>query len=254
MTALHSLRIPSSEREVELELLFSRPPTPGPHPTVVFNHGSTGRGNNQAMFSRRFAPTHIQKYFTDRGWAVVFPQRRGRGKSGGRYLEGLREDGHGYSCELSVALAGFERAVEDVDSVVNYLRTRSDVRRDCVVIGGASRGGILSIAYAGMRPETFVGAINFNGGWLGRGCSSYDRINPMIFQRGANFPGPTLWLHGTNDQYYRMDHCRDNFRNYTAAGGRGRFVAVSGGHMLIFKPNLWENAVTEYLAQIERAV
>jgi dipeptidyl aminopeptidase/acylaminoacyl peptidase len=34
-----------------------------------------------------------------------------------------------------------------------------------VVIGGQSRGGILSIAYAGQRPEQVKGVVNFVGGW-----------------------------------------------------------------------------------------
>ena len=254
MKPLRTLRIPSREPGVDLELLLLEPATPGPHPTIVFNHGSTGRGNNPALFSRRFAPAHIQKYFTDKGWMVVFPQRRGRGKSGGQYAEGLREDGHGYSCELPLAMAGFERAVEDIDSVMDYLRSHAGVRTDRIAIGGASRGGILSIAYAGMRPTTLVGAINFNGGWLGRACPSYERINPMIFERGAGFPRPTLWLHGSYDQYYRIAHCRENFQKYTLAGGCGTFVAAPGGHMLLFKPNLWQHAADDYLAQIGPAV
>lgn len=253
MKSLTTLRIPSCEPSVEVELLFAIPSTPGPYPTIVFNHGSTGRGNNPALFSRRWAPIHIQKYFTERGWMVVFPQRRGRGKSGGRYSEGLRDDGQGYSCELPIALAGFERAVEDIDSVMGYLRTDGNVKSDRIAIGGASRGGILSIAYSGMRSTTFVGAINFNGGWLGRACPSYERINPMLFERGAGFAGSTLWLHGSYDQYYRIAHCRENFRKFTAAGGRGSFVAAPGGHMLLFKPDLWQHVVDDYLAQLERA-
>jgi len=34
-----------------------------------------------------------------------------------------------------------------------------------VVMGGQSRGGILSVAYAGRRPEQVKGVINFVGGW-----------------------------------------------------------------------------------------
>lgn len=166
---------------------------------------------------------------------ALFPQRRGRGKSGGNYGEGLASDGSGYSCNVEIAIAGFERAVEDVDAVVSHLRERSDVDQDRLAIGGVSRGGILSIAYAGVRPNTFRSAINFNGGWLGRGCPNHEIVNPSLFERGAHAGIPTLWLHGIHDQYYRIEHCRGNFERFLSAGGQGKFVAASMGHALMFK-------------------
>ncbi|MGO6784107.1 S9 family peptidase [Rhizobium ruizarguesonis] len=51
----------------------------------------------------------------------------------------------------SLAIAGFERAVEDLDAVVRHLRERLDVDQSQLAIVGVSRGGILSIAYAGTR-------------------------------------------------------------------------------------------------------
>jgi acetamidase/formamidase len=33
-----------------------------------------------------------------------------------------------------------------------------------ILIGGVSRGGVLSIAYAGMHPEEVSGVLNFVGG------------------------------------------------------------------------------------------
>lgn len=246
--------IPSRESGVELQLIIAAPALDGPHPTIIFNHGSTGRGDDPSLYSKTWSPLHVQKYFTESGWMVVFPQRRGRGKSGGKYREGLGDDKKGYSSDISIALAGFERAVEDIDAVMDYLLTRTDVRVNKLVIEGASRGGILSIAYAGMRPSHFVGAINFNGGWLGRACSTYESVNSMIFERGAAFKRPTLWLHGSYDQYYRISHCRENFQKFIAAGGSGSFVATKGGHMLLPKQNLWRRVVDDYMDQKALAI
>lgn len=242
--------IPSAETGARLEIVAAKPNIDGPYPTIVFNHGSTGRGQNASLYSRTVAPAVVANYFVERGWMALFPQRRGRGKSGGIYGEGLASDGSGYSCDVAIAIAGFERAVEDVDAVVNYLRSRSDIDQERLVIGGVSRGGILAIAYAGMRPNTFRGAINFNGGWLGRGCPNHEFVNPLVFEHGATAGIPTLWLHGSYDQYYSIAHCRGNFDKFRSAGGRGKFVAAPMGHALMFKPALWHGHVDQYLQEI----
>lgn len=159
--------IPSAQAGARLEIVAAKPEGAGPFPTLVFNHGSTGRGQNMSLYRRTVAPAIVANYFVERGWMALFPQRRGRGKSGGAYGEGLASDGSGYSCDVEIAIAGFERAIEDVDAVVSHLRDRSDIDRQRLVVGGVSRGGILALACAGMRPGLFRGAINFNGGWLG---------------------------------------------------------------------------------------
>jgi len=184
---------------------------------------------------------------------VLFPQRRGRGKSGGNYAEGLVSDGFGYSCDMEITIAGFERAVEDMDSVMRHLRQSPDVDGSRLAIAGVSRGGILAIAYAGMRPGTFRGAINFNGGWLGRGCASHEIVNPSLFARGAAAGIPTLWLHGKHDQYYRIEHCRQNFERFLLAGGKGEFIAAPAGHALLFKPALWAHHVGQYIDALPNA-
>ena len=126
-----------------------------------------------------------------------------------------------------------------------------DQRR--LVIAGVSRGGILSIAYAGMRPAIFAGAINFNGGWLGQHCATYETVNPAMFARGATAGIPTLWLHGSRDQYYPIAHCRGNFDRFRSAGGEGQFIAAPMGHALLFKPALWGAHVDRYLGDLAPA-
>lgn len=243
--------VPSGEAGVRLEIVAARPGSGGPFPTVVFNHGSTGRGQNKSLYSRTASPTVIGNYFVERGWMVLFPQRRGRGKSGGIYGEGLAPDGSGYSCDVDIAIAGFDRAVEDIDAVVDHLRGRTDVDQHRLAIAGVSRGGILSIAYAGMRPNTFRGAVNFNGGWLGKACPSHETVNPGLFERGGPAGISTLWLHGSHDQYYRIEHCRRNFDRFVSVGGKGKFIAAPMGHALMFKPALWKEHVDQYLLDLK---
>src|SRR3954447_18725988 len=91
---------------VRLRFAFQRPAGPGPHPLVVIHHGSTGRGNDPALFPRLSFPEDFARVFAGGGYLVAAPQRRGRGGSGGTYAEGLA-DGR-YSNEPHIAEAGYE--------------------------------------------------------------------------------------------------------------------------------------------------
>lgn len=76
--------------QITLEMVTFKPDGPGPFPTLVFNHGSTGTGSDSSAFTSTVTSPALAKYFNDRGWMVVFPQRRGRGKSGGALRRGFR--------------------------------------------------------------------------------------------------------------------------------------------------------------------
>ncbi|WP_432727840.1 dienelactone hydrolase family protein [Variovorax sp. W6] len=241
---------------VTLEMVIYKPEGTGPFPVVVFNHGSTGIGNNPALFKDTWAPERLARWFTQRGWLVAFPQRRGRGQSDGLYDEGFTPKREHYSCDPALSLAGFDHALADIDAAVAWLLKNPDVDTKRMEIAGHSRGGILAIAYAGTRPGVFQGAINFVGGWMSDKCpdNTANAINPVSFRRGSVFPRPTLWLYGENDSFYAMAHSRKNFEAFTAAGGKGIFQSYTlepgtNGHMLIAQQGLWGPAVEAYLAQ-----
>jgi len=252
-------RVPTTLREggavVHLEMVFHKPAGPGPFPTIVFNHGSTGSGSNPALFTQTQVVSRFSSVLNALGWMVVFPQRRGRGKSDGLYDEGFEPDRSRYSCVPAYSLPGLERALEDLDAVVAHLRTRADVVPDQMLVAGSSRGGILSIVYAGTRPAVFLGAINFVGGWMSDRCPDPAAINTVSFRRGAAFPRPTLWLYGENDSFYSMGHSRANFAAFLAAGGKGNFAAYvvpsgQNGHGLVNFPALWRDALVTYLQSV----
>ena len=92
------------------------------------------------------------------------------------------------------------------------------VDRTRVVIGGQSRGGILSVAYAGRHAEQVKGVINFVGGWNGARCEHAATINQSIFVRGARYPRETIWLYGDDDPFYPLSHSRASFAAFLAAG------------------------------------
>jgi pimeloyl-ACP methyl ester carboxylesterase len=187
---------------------------------------------------------------------VVFPQRRGRGASDGRYDEGFETDRSRYSCLPALSLPGVERAIEDLDAVMSHLRSRRDVLHSRILLAGQSRGGILSIAYAGERPDAVVGVVNFVGGWMGDRCPNAVTINSGTFRRGGRFPRATLWLYGDQDPYYSLSHSKDNFTAFVAAGGKGQFLSYwvpgqNSGHALIAYPRLWTDDLTRYLMSIQ---
>jgi dienelactone hydrolase len=229
---------------VELEVVIFKPPGPGRFPTVMFNHGSTGDGSDPSLFTITSVTETVAKFFTDRGWMIAFPQRRGRGQSGGLYDEGFNANRSAYSCERNVTLAGAERAVEDLNAAVDWLRNRSDVDTTRMLAAGTSRGGVLSLVHLARRPDVYLGAINFVGGWLGEGCGDYLAVNRTLFISAAAFPADTLWLYAENDSFYSLAHSEANFDAFASAGGVGTFevymrAAGLNGHFLTNDPPLW---------------
>jgi dienelactone hydrolase len=236
-------------------MVVYRPNGPGPYPTVILNHGSTGNGDKPELFKHTWSSPELGRFFTAHGWQVLTPQRRGRGKSDGLYDEGFMPDRSRYTCEASVSLAGAERAIADLDAVVAHVRTRPDVDQRRLLVGGVSRGGVLSVAYAGMRPDAFLGVVNFVGGWMGDRCVNAVQINQTLFRRGAAFRQPVLWLYGDKDPFYSLRHSRGNHAAFIAAGGRGPFFAFDPpagqtGHGIHLNPDLWRSAVESYLMEV----
>ena len=240
-------------KPVGLEVILFKPEGPGPFPLAVLNHGSTGDGKDPRIFSLSWAADGIAAFLVDRGWLVAFPQRRGRGKSDGLYDEGFEVDRtQGYTSGITRTTQGFERALTDIAAAIKALQKRPDVAAGPILIGGQSRGGILSVAYAGRHPETVAAVLNFVGGWLGGEDQDAGPINRGLFKRGAVYPGQTLWLYGLDDAVYSIAHCRRNFTAFEATGGKGQFIEfdVPGkdrGHGVIDFDELWRGAVERYL-------
>ena len=241
-------------QSVSLEVVLFKPLFDGRYPTIVFHHGSTGNGSDPSRFGETFISKSIARYFVERGWMVAFPQRRGRGQSDGLYDEGFKLDRSGYSCERNLALAGAARALEDLDVITDWLRNRADADTTRLLVGGTSRGGILAIAHTAQRPDVYLAAINFVGGWIAEGCGDYQSINRTLFLNGAAFPGPSLWLYGNNDSFYSLALSRSNFEAYTYAGGLGTMIELTrspglNGHFIINDLDLWEPALDDFFVQ-----
>ena len=237
---------------VSLEVLLFKPLVDARYPTIIFHHGSTGNGSDPSRFGISFTNKSIALYFVQRGWMVAFPQRRGRGQSDGLYDEGFTLDRSGYSCDEDLALSGAARALEDLDVMTDWLRNRIDVDTTRLLVGGTSRGGALAVAHTAQRPDVYLAAINFVGGWIAEGCGDYRAINRSLFVNAASFPGPSLWIYGENDSFYSLPYSRSNFDAFSMAGGMGTLVELRrspglNGHFIINDLELWAPVLDEFL-------
>lgn len=205
---------------VKLATITYKPAGSGPFPTLIFHHGSSGRGTDPAAFARPYNPATLVQWFTDRGWAVILPSRRGRGGSEGLYDEGFGLNrSYGYTCEETLALPGADRALRDIDAITPLLLAQP-----------------------------------FVGGWMADACSTATSINQNLFRRGPPFPHPSIWLYGDDDPFYRLVHSRANFAAFRAAGGRGTFHEYAppqglNGHQINSAPALWSATMETHLME-----
>ncbi|WP_205964266.1 alpha/beta hydrolase family protein [Ramlibacter agri] len=242
-------------KPVRLELVVHRPPGAGPFRTVIINHGSTGEGNRPEWFKQTWTSPELSAFLVARGWQVMYPQRRGRGRSDGLYDEGFERDRSRYSCDPELSLPGAEHALADLEVAYAAIKARPDVDARQLVVGGISRGGILSVAFAGRHPQELRGVLNFVGGWVGGGCPQASLVNTTLFNAGVGFPRDTLWLYGEKDPFYRIAHSRSNFDAFRAAGGKASFHVLPppdglDGHNIYRQPALWASEVDAYFTAI----
>lgn len=250
--SVETVRVPvrstrAREAAFSLEAFLYRPATGGRHPLVLLSHGSSG-GDPKGE-----APQAEQaRFFTDRGYVVLVPMRRGRGTSGGVSLESEEKN-----CDPASWQTGLEAAYDDVTAAIDYAAMLPDVDAAKVVLVGESRGGFLSVAYAaqGARRSRVVGVVNFVGGWVAQAedhCPT--DFNDVAFRRyGTVTRLPELWLYGDRDRFYAASSIRSYARAYRAAGGRLDFALIGGvpdnGHWLPGFPKLWARRVDSYLAR-----
>lgn len=88
-----------------------------------------------------------------------------------------------------------------------------------ILIGGNSRGGILSIAYAAKHPKQFLCVINFVGGWVGDVIMSIGQTRRFSYEARVTADAHFGSMERKNDMYYSIAHSRSNFETCSRAGG-----------------------------------
>ena len=104
--------------DVEISGLLFVPEGPGPHPAVAFIHGSGSSNRDQLWY---LSPADA---LARRGIAVLLPDKRGSGKSGGVWHR-----------------TSFEEFATDAEGAVSYLADHPDVDGSRIGLAGFSQGG-----------------------------------------------------------------------------------------------------------------
>jgi dienelactone hydrolase len=245
-----------SGKELTLDSYVVRPDRPGRFPLVVMTHGTPGAG--EGFFDKIARRTPIgfnlaAVALAQRGYAVLSIMRRGFGRSGGGYVEGLPSP-----CDY---LSGVRVAADDVVAAISAVRSQPWVDADHILLLGHSTGGLTMLATAERIPAGVVGILNFDGGYHsfagpGQPCPS-DRLVDTVAALGRTVRVPALWLYAENDQFYGPDLARQMVAAYTAGGAPARLQILppfgKNGHDLVVEgaASRWLPIVEAFLAELK---
>lgn len=255
----HSSVGAAAGQTIQLAATLYRTRLPGRQPLVILNHGAPGFAADAVQRTWHFEAE--ARFFLAHGFNVVVPMRKGRGQSGGPYLERT-------AIPTAIQVAS---AVEDEDTVVNAMRTESWVDPARIIVAGWSRGGGLSVVYAARHPDKVAGVINFSGGWWSEYESKYEpetsgaeeaQMRGLLATAGKTTRVPEVWLYADNDEFFSTAYARKIFDAFRANGGTGDFLTfgkVAGvpsstagnGHALFEHVGMWQAAVAAYLRRVD---
>jgi dienelactone hydrolase len=222
------------------------------HPLVVINHG-TSESNRMSVSM----PVYywLSRWFIDRGFAVVLPQRRGHGATGGTLVESVGDCAHPDHYRSGVI------AAQDVGAAVDFMARQPFVDPTRVLVVGVSTGGWASLALASQRPDLMAAVVNIAGG---RGGHAFGRKNSVCgadelvhaaheFARTAR--APTLWLYAKNDSYFGPGLAAKMAAAWKDGGGKIEYDALPSygddGHDIVDDRAgwaLWGDTLDQFLA------
>ncbi len=140
---LQTIPVPATGRSLEARLY--RLGIGGPVPLAVINHGSPGQVAARAGMRPQPCTAEAVRWFTQRGFAVLLPLRRGYGADTGGWVEGF-----GPCASPDYATAGRQTA-RDVAAAVAHGRRLPGIRPQGVLVVGQSAGGWGGLTLAGTR-------------------------------------------------------------------------------------------------------
>jgi dienelactone hydrolase len=220
-------------------------------PLVVINHG-TSESTRMSVSMPVFY--WLSRWFVDRGYVVILPQRRGNGATGGTLAEDV-----GTCSQPEHNLAG-RIAADDIEAVVDYMTKQPFIASSETVVVGVSTGGWASLALAARNPANVRAVVNFAGG---RGGHARGRANAVCGQKeligaagtyGKSARVPTLWFYARNDSYFNPELATAMATAWNHAGGRASLHVLApygeDGHDVAEDQagwNLWGDALDKFL-------
>jgi dienelactone hydrolase len=213
--------LPSGEEGRSLRATVFRPDTDASAPNkkfplVVINHG-TDESTRLAVAM----PVYywLSRWFVERGYIVVLPQRRGHGATGGVLSESVG------TCEHPNHYVSGNIAADDIAATINYMTTQPFVAQRGTIVAGISTGGWASLAIAARNLPQVQAIVNFAGG---RGGHAYGQPNAICgtpdLLAAARMYGdkarePTIWFYAKNDSYFGPDLAQNLARAWSSGGG-----------------------------------
>ena len=185
-------------------------------PLVIINHG-TDESTRESVAMPVFY--WLSRWFVERGYVVVVPQRRGHGATGGPLVEALD------NCLAPDHLRAGQIAADDIESVLAYMTRQPFVDDQNAIVVGISSGGWASLALASRNPPGLRGVVNFAGGRgayaggvSGAVCSE-ERLIDAAGVLGKSAQVSTLWLYSSNDSYFAPQLAEAMQHAWSAQGG-----------------------------------
>lgn len=185
-------------------------------PLVVINHG-TDESTRLAVSM----PVYywLSRWFVERGYAVVLPQRRGHGATGGALSEAIG------TCAHPDHFQSGNIAADDIAATVDYMTAQPFIAPNETIVAGISTGGWASLALAARNLPQVQAIVNFAGG---RGGHAYGEPNAIcgeadlvsaVHKYGAKAHEPTIWFYAKNDSYFGPGLAQELARSWAEGGG-----------------------------------
>ena len=257
------IRIPRAGTKAGIVTRICHPRSAAPAPLVVINHGRPAGANKEERERKRRSlkpyPCGIVAHvFTSRGYVVASPVRRGSGETGGDDRE------NSGPCDRANFISPANAGADDVQAVIEHLKTLSYVKRENTIVVGQSVGGLVTMALASRNLKDVSAYINFAGGHGGhRGGKPNNNCSPGNLVTAAAYFGktvrsPMLWIYTENDSFFAPELSRRMHAAFTKEGGSARFEMLppfrtahtNDGHNLLFGAGgykVWEPIVIGWL-------
>ncbi|HEX2839753.1 alpha/beta hydrolase family protein [Hyphomicrobium sp.] len=252
--------LPSGDAETPLRATVFRPVDPPGtkgvtrHPLVVINHGTSDATRLAVAMPVYY---WLSRWFVERGYAVVLPQRRGHGATGGPMVEAIG------SCSNPDHYQSGLAAADDIGSTVSFMSEQPFVAPGETIVLGISSGGWASLALASQNPGNVRAVINIAGGRGGHPFGKVDgsvcgekRLIDAARSYGAKARLPTLWLYASNDSYFRPDLARAMASAWHERGGDAELHVFppygSDGHTIADDRagwDIWGTAMERFLTR-----